>query len=95
MTYAATLALAKANNIDLGKLNTAEEVAATFGIDHKDYESICLIIYAMWLKCDVSIQVWHLVASLKQLLENKQITLENVLTLGDDYDKVVENACYM
>ena len=95
MTYAETLALAKAHNIDLGKLNTADEVAVTFGTDHPQYEHICTVIYAMLLKCDVSIQVWHLVASLKQLLDNEQIALENVLTLGDDYDKVVENACYM
>ena len=94
MSFKQTLKLAKAHNISVIELMVADEVAWIFGKKHPRYESICSIVYTMYMKTE-GLTVNSLANSLRDLLDKREVKLRNVLGYESDYDTVVENACYM
>ncbi len=93
MSYAKNLALARANNINILALDIGYEVACIFGEDHPQFEHICAVVERAYCKYDLSIN--DIAWSLHEMLHDGSVTLESFLDYGEDYHKVLENACYM
>ena len=93
MTYLEQLETAKKNNIDCAKLYIAEEVAVIFGREHERFEDVCEAVYNLWLGTDL-ISINTLVNSVKELLDKEEITIDGVFHHKQDWDDVIEYACY-
>ena len=94
MNYTETLALAKAQNIDISKLAIAYEVECCYaeGVKTPRFEDICNAIYNLWLKTE-HIEINTLVLALKDGIENQGCTLDDVLAYGESWDMVIDLAC--
>jgi len=94
MNYRETLKLAKANHINICELLVADEVACVFGLRNPCYERICEIVYQMYMKTE-GLTANDLANSLREMLDDREVTLTDVCEYGEGYDLVIENACYL
>ena len=94
MSFKDQLNLAKQHNINVCDLTIANEVASFFNINHPRFEEICMVIQRAYLKHE-HLSEHDLCCALSRDLQKGEITLENFLKYGDDYDKVIDDACYV
>ena len=94
MNYTETLALAKAQNIDISKLTIAYEVECSYeeGVNTPRFEDICKAVYNLWLKTE-GLEVCQLISALKDAIKTQGCTLDGVLAYEDDWNMVIDLAC--
>ena len=94
MNYTELLNFAKANEINISKLAIANEVNCVF-FDYKKYfETLCTMVYAMWLDTD-SIGINALCNAILNFIKRTKKKPSDIEFYEKDWNEIIDDACYL